>query len=167
MTLEHWFTLLQLPHFSLHSLPYDPLPPYETITDTTNARQKLGTGPYCVNSRIATQQHCLVCITILNIYIFRWTLFLFFIFNVICDRTISAKNYIFTIFFSYILTTYNGVVVQIIQTDKMRNEISYYKYPRLMHFSLLYNIQVDTLIYVLVMHDCFVSNSCISSFYTM
>lgn len=153
MTLEHWFTLLQLPHFSLHSLPYDPLPPYETITDTTNARQKFGTGPYCVKSRIATQQHCLVCITILNIDIFRWTLF-FFIFNVICDRTISAKNYIFTIFFSYILTTYNGVVVQIIQTDKMRNEISYYKYPRLIHVSFLYNIQVDTLIYVLVMHDC-------------
>lgn len=71
MTLEHWFTLLQLPHFSLHSLPYDPLPPYETITDTTNARQKFGTGPYCVKSRIATQQHCLVCITIINIDIFR------------------------------------------------------------------------------------------------
>lgn len=48
--------------------------------------------------------------------------------------------------FSYILTTYNGVVVQIIQTDKMRNEITYYKYPRLIHFSFLYNIQVDTCI---------------------
>lgn len=74
--------------------------------------------------------------------------YFFFIFNVICDRTISAKNNIFTIFFlfSYILTTYNGVVVQIIRTDKMRNEITYYKNPRLIHFSFLYNIQVDTCI---------------------
>lgn len=163
MTLEHWFTLLQLPHFSLHSLPYDPLPPYETITDTTNARQKFGTGPYCVKSRIATQQHCLVCKTIINIDIFRWTLF-FFIFNVICDRTISAKNYIFTIFFSfsYILTTYNGVVVQIIQTDKIRNEIT-----NILDWYIFLSYIIFKLILVLVMHDCYVSNSCISSFYTM